>query len=139
MLKLPDKDPLPVNELARALDKNVATIYRWGSPRGVRGHRLPPDPHRRSHRGGAMQLGFVLERAEQRVSSPVQRFAQLTEPTGKQCRRRTRCCRILVRSNTTKEIATYPNKKTHRCLARQSCCNDGCTGGEIRPQLCLPL
>ena len=40
MLKLPEKDPLPVNELARALDKNVATIYRWGSRRGVRGHRL---------------------------------------------------------------------------------------------------
>jgi hypothetical protein len=40
MLKLPDQDPLPVNQLARALDKNVATIYRWGSPRGVRGHRL---------------------------------------------------------------------------------------------------
>jgi hypothetical protein len=39
-LKLPDKDPTPVNELARALDKHVATVYRWGSPRGVRGHRL---------------------------------------------------------------------------------------------------
>ena len=40
MLKLPEKDPVPINELARALDKNVATPYRWGSPRGVRGHRL---------------------------------------------------------------------------------------------------
>ena len=40
MLKLPDKDPMPINELARALDKNVATPYRWGSTRGVRGHRL---------------------------------------------------------------------------------------------------
>ena len=35
-----DKDPQPINELARALDKNVATPYRWGSPRGVKGHRL---------------------------------------------------------------------------------------------------
>ena len=41
MLKLPDQDPLPVNSLAKALGKNVLTIYRWGSPRGVRGHRLP--------------------------------------------------------------------------------------------------
>jgi len=40
MLKLPKKDPMPINEFARALDKNVATPYRWGSPRGVRGHRL---------------------------------------------------------------------------------------------------
>ena len=40
MLKLPDKDPLPVNELAKAMEKHVATIYRWGSRRGVRGHRL---------------------------------------------------------------------------------------------------
>ena len=40
MLELPKKDPMPINELARALDKNVATPYRWGSPRGVRGHWL---------------------------------------------------------------------------------------------------
>ncbi len=40
MLKLPNKDPMPVNGLAKAIDKNLATIYRWGSPRGVRGHRL---------------------------------------------------------------------------------------------------
>ena len=41
MLKLPEKDPMTVIELAKALRKNVATVYRWGSPRGVRGHRLP--------------------------------------------------------------------------------------------------
>ena len=40
MLPWPDKDPLPVNRLASKLDKDIATIYRWGSPRGVRGHRL---------------------------------------------------------------------------------------------------
>jgi hypothetical protein len=40
MPKLPDRDPTPVTELAKALDKHVATVYRWGSPRGVRGHRL---------------------------------------------------------------------------------------------------
>ena len=41
MLNLFHKDPLTIKELARVLDKNMATIYRWGSPRGVRGHRLP--------------------------------------------------------------------------------------------------
>jgi hypothetical protein len=40
MLRLPEKDPMPINALARALDKNVATIYRWGSPHGVRKQRL---------------------------------------------------------------------------------------------------
>ncbi len=40
MVKLPAKDPIPVNEVARALDKHVSTLYRWASPRGVRGHRL---------------------------------------------------------------------------------------------------
>lgn len=40
MLRLPSEDPMPVNGLAKAVDKNLATIYRWGSPRGVRGHRL---------------------------------------------------------------------------------------------------
>ena len=32
MIDLPEKDPIPVNELAHALDKNVATIYRWRRP-----------------------------------------------------------------------------------------------------------
>lgn len=40
MPKLPGIDPMPVNGLAKGVDKNVGTIYRWGSPRGVRGHRL---------------------------------------------------------------------------------------------------
>lgn len=40
MLKLPEQDPMPVNGLAKAVDKNLATIYRWGSPRGVKGRRL---------------------------------------------------------------------------------------------------
>jgi hypothetical protein len=40
MLRLADRDLFSVTELAQSLDKNVATIYRWGSPRGVRGHRL---------------------------------------------------------------------------------------------------
>ena len=40
-LNLPDKDPLPINQLARAIDVHVSTIYRWGSPHGVRGQRLP--------------------------------------------------------------------------------------------------
>ena len=39
-LKLPDKDPIPINELARVLDVHVSTVFRWGSPRGVRGQRL---------------------------------------------------------------------------------------------------
>ena len=40
MLNLFDTDPQPVNKLARAMNKDVSTLYRWGSPRGVRGHRL---------------------------------------------------------------------------------------------------
>ena len=40
MMKLPEEDPIPINELSRALGKHVATAYRWGSPRGVRGCRL---------------------------------------------------------------------------------------------------
>lgn len=40
MVKLPAADPLTVNELAQALDKNISTIFRWASPRGVRGQRL---------------------------------------------------------------------------------------------------
>jgi predicted transcriptional regulator len=40
MLRLPETDPMPINELAGALNKNVATIYRWGSARGIRGRRL---------------------------------------------------------------------------------------------------
>lgn len=40
MLNLPDIDPLPINQLARAIGKNLATIYRWSSARGVRGQRL---------------------------------------------------------------------------------------------------
>ena len=36
-LNVPDEDAIPVNELARAIDKHISTILRWGSPRGVRG------------------------------------------------------------------------------------------------------
>lgn len=39
-LELPDKDPMPINELARECDVHVSTVYRWGSARGVRGQRL---------------------------------------------------------------------------------------------------
>lgn len=30
----------PINALAKALGVHVSTIFRWGSPKGVRGHRL---------------------------------------------------------------------------------------------------
>jgi len=40
MLELPRKDPVPINELARALNMHTSTPFRWGSPRGVRGCRL---------------------------------------------------------------------------------------------------
>ena len=33
-------DTWPVNDVAGALETHVSTIYRWGGPRGVRGHRL---------------------------------------------------------------------------------------------------
>ena len=39
-LNLPEKDPMPINELARVLDVHISTVVRWGSPRGVRGQRL---------------------------------------------------------------------------------------------------
>ena len=30
----------PINALAKDLGVHVSTIFRWGSPNGVRGHRL---------------------------------------------------------------------------------------------------
>lgn len=30
----------PINALAKDLGVHVSTIFRWGSPKGVRGHRL---------------------------------------------------------------------------------------------------
>ena len=40
MTQLFDQDPMPINPLARKLNKDVGTVYRWGSPHGVRGRRL---------------------------------------------------------------------------------------------------
>lgn len=39
MIKLPEKDSFSPAELARAVGKHCATIWRW-MVRGVRGHRL---------------------------------------------------------------------------------------------------
>jgi len=39
--KPPKKDRLTMAEVARSLDVHVSTIWRWASPGGVGGRRLP--------------------------------------------------------------------------------------------------